>query len=85
MIDRTQWQDHNLVMVSFVYQKRAIPLHWMWLNKQGQSSLAEQQKVLRPVFHLLKKHRFVLLGDREFHRIELAAWCVEKRVKFVFR
>ncbi|MBD1848129.1 IS4 family transposase [Cyanobacteria bacterium FACHB-63] len=85
VIDRTQWQDHNLIMVSFVYQKRAIPLHWMWLNKQGQSSFTEQRKVLRPVFHLLKKHCFVLLGDREFHSIELAAWCVEKRVKFVFR
>jgi hypothetical protein len=26
-----------------------------------------------------------LLGDREFHSVELAAWCVEKRVEFVFR
>ncbi|WP_051077813.1 IS4 family transposase [Leptolyngbya boryana] len=85
VVDRTQWQNHNLIMVSLVYQKRAIPLHWMWLNKQGQSSLAEQRKVLCPVFHLLKKYRFILLGDREFHSIELAAWCVEKQVKFVFR
>lgn len=85
VIDRTQWQDHNLIMVSFVYQHRAIPLHWSWLDKQGQSSLSEQQKVLRPVFQLLKKYCFVLLGDREFHSIELAAWCLEKRVKFVFR
>jgi Transposase DDE domain len=85
VIDRTQWQDHNLIMVSLVYQNRAIPLHWMWLDKQGQSSLSEQQKVLRPVFRLLKKWSFVLLGDREFHSVELAAWCVEKKVKFVFR
>jgi hypothetical protein len=85
VIDRTQWQDHNLIMVSVVYQHRAIPLHWVWLDKQGQSSLSEQQKVLRPVLRLLKKHCFVLLGDREFHSIELAAWCVEKRVNFVFR
>lgn len=54
VIDRTQWQDHNLIMVSLVYQKRAIPMHWMWLNKQGQSAFAEQRKVLRPVFQLLK-------------------------------
>jgi hypothetical protein len=27
VVDRTQWQDHNLIRVSFVYQKRAIPLH----------------------------------------------------------
>lgn len=85
VIDRTQWHNHNLIMVSLVCQKRAIPLHWMWLNKQGQSSFAEQRRVLRPVFQLLKKYHFILLGDREFHGIELAAWCVEKRVKFVFR
>lgn len=85
VLDRTQWNRHNLMMVSFVYKNRAIPLFWTWLDKQGQSSLREQQKVLRPVFRLLKKRRFVLLGDREFHSIELAAWCVEKKVAFVFR
>lgn len=57
----------------------------MWLDKQGQSSLRDQQNVLKPVFRLLKKRRFVLLGDREFHSIELAAWCVAKSVLFVFR
>jgi hypothetical protein len=85
VMDRTQWQDHNLLMVSLVYQNRAIPLYWIWLDKQGQSSLEDQQKVLRPVVRLLKKCCFVLLGDREFHSIELAAWCVEKHVSFVFR
>jgi hypothetical protein len=85
VLDRTQWLGHNLMMVSLVYQNRAIPLYWVWLDKQGQSSLYEQQKVLRPVFRLLKKRRFILLGDREFHSIELAAWCLQKRVTFVFR
>jgi hypothetical protein len=63
VLDRTQWMRRNLMMVSFVYQNRAIPLYWTWLDKQGQSSLKDQQKVLRPVFQLLKKRRFVLLGD----------------------
>lgn len=47
--------------------------------------MCDQQKVLRPIFRLLQKYRFVLLGDREFHSVELAAWCVEKNVSFVFR
>lgn len=85
VLDRTQWDGHNLMMVSFVYKNRAMPLYWTWLDKQGQSSLKDQQKVLRPVFRLLKKRRFVLLGDREFHSIELAAWCVQRNVMFVFR
>jgi hypothetical protein len=72
-------------MASFVYQNRAILVYWTWLDKQGQSSLKDQQKVLQPVLRLLKNRRFVLLGDREFHSIELAAWCVEKQVSFVFR
>ncbi|UIE38575.1 hypothetical protein [Leptodesmis sichuanensis] len=38
VIDRTQWKHHNLLMVSVVYQKRAIPVYWQVLNKQGQSS-----------------------------------------------
>jgi hypothetical protein len=85
VLDRTQWKGYNLMMVSFVYQKRAIPLYWTWLDKQGQSSLKDQQKVLRPVLRLLKKRRFVLLGDREFHSIELADWCVQNNVTVVFR
>jgi hypothetical protein len=27
VIDRTQWKHHNLLMVSVVYQKRAIPVY----------------------------------------------------------
>jgi hypothetical protein len=27
VMDRTQWQDHNLFMVSLVYQNRAISLY----------------------------------------------------------
>jgi hypothetical protein len=33
---------------------------------------AEQQQVLRPVIRLLKKYKLVIIGDREFHSIELA-------------
>jgi hypothetical protein len=54
VLERTQWQGHNLMMVSFLYQNRAIPLYWIWLDKPGQSSLQDQQKVLRPVFQRLK-------------------------------
>jgi hypothetical protein len=27
VLDRTQWQHHNLLMVSIVHQKRAIPVY----------------------------------------------------------
>jgi hypothetical protein len=59
-------------MVSAIYQKRAFPIFWILLDKQGASNLAEQQQVLRPVIRLLKKYKLVIIGAREFHSIELA-------------
>jgi hypothetical protein len=41
--------------------------------------------LLRPIFKLLKTYELVVLGDREFHSVELASWLVERKVNFVFR
>jgi hypothetical protein len=71
-LDRTQWKEYNVLMVSAIYQKRAFPIFWTLLDKQGASNLAQQQQVLRPVIRLLKKYKLVIIGDREFHSIELA-------------
>lgn len=84
-LDRTQWRENNVLMVSAIYQKRAFPIFWLLLEKDGSSNLAEQQKVLRPVIRLLKKYKLVVLGDREFHSIELASWLQQKKVNFVLR
>ena len=73
-LDRTQWKEYNILMVSAIYQKRAFPIFWTLLDKQGASNLAEQQQVLRPVIRLFKKYKLVIIGDREFHSIELAQW-----------
>jgi hypothetical protein len=71
-LDRTQWKEYNVLIVSAIYQKRAFPIFWTLLDKQGASNLAEQQQVLRPVIRLLKKYKLVIIGEREFHSIELA-------------
>jgi hypothetical protein len=73
------------MMVSLVYGKRAIPLHWTLLDKRGQSDLSEQQFVLRPVFNLLQDYELVVLGDREFHSVALADWLIDQGVSFVLR
>jgi Transposase DDE domain len=85
VIDRTQWQDRNLIMVSLVHGKRAIPIYWRLLDKQGASNLDEQKAVLAPVLRLLRGYRIVLLGDREFHSVALAEWCLKQRISFVLR
>lgn len=84
-IDRTQWQDKNLFMVAVIVEKRAIPVYWQLLEKRGASNLAEQQALLRPVFKLLKNYELVVLGDREFHSVELAKWLKSRKVYFVLR
>ncbi len=84
-LDRTQWKENNVLMVSVIYQKRALPIFWVLLEKNGSSNYAEQQKVLRPVMRLLKKYKLVVIGDREFHSIELANWLQSQKIGFVFR
>ena len=84
-IDRTQWREWNLFVISLIWSKRAIPLYWDILPKKGSSNLREQQKLISPVLELLKKHEIVILGDREFGSVKLAAWLSTKKVRFVLR
>jgi hypothetical protein len=84
-LDRTQWKEYNVLMVSAIVQKRAFPIFWTLLDKHGASNLVEQQQVLRPVIRLLKRYKLVILGDREFHSIELAQWLHHQRLSFVLR
>ncbi|MCT7952704.1 transposase [Ancylothrix sp. C2] len=84
-LDRTQWRDHIVLMASAIYHKRAFPIFWELLDKDGASSLAEQQKVLRPVIRLLRRYKLVIIGDREFHSVELAQWLHRQNISFVFR
>jgi hypothetical protein len=60
-MDRTQWKENNVLMVSVIYQKRAWPVYWCLLEKDGSSNLTEQQKVLRPVIRLLKNYKLVII------------------------
>jgi hypothetical protein len=84
-LDRTSWQSNNILMASAIYQKRAFPIFWIFLSKKGASDLREQQIVLRPIIKLFKTHQIVLVGDREFHSVELAQWIDSQGVKFVLR
>ena len=84
-IDRTQWQSNNVLLVSAIIQKRAFPIFWTLLDKKGSCNLAEQKQVLRPVIRLLNKYQLVVVGDREFHSIELAQCLHPQHIAFVLR
>ena len=84
-LDRTQWQENNILMASAIYQKRAFPIFWIFLSKEGASNFREQQIVLQPVIKLFKSYQIVIVGDREFQSVELAQWIDSQGVKFVLR
>jgi hypothetical protein len=84
-IDRTQWRDKNIFVISLIWDKRGIPLYWQLLNKRGSSNIAQQQALISPVKELLKDYEIIILGDREFGSVKLASWLCEQQVKFVLR
>lgn len=55
IIDRSQWRTLNLLMVSLVYNKRAIPVYFTLLDKKGNSNFEEQRQVLEPALKLQGK------------------------------
>ena len=78
VIDRSQWKAINLLMVSMVYDNRAILIYFILLPKKGNSNLEQQKQVLEPTLKLLKDYQIVVLGDREFCGVELARWLSQQ-------
>jgi len=85
VIDRTQWRNENLFVVSVIWEKRAIPIYWQLLSKKGSSNLVEQKALLRPVFRILKGYKLIVIGDREFRSVKLADWLNQQGVYFALR
>ena len=84
-IDRTTWGDVNLLMVSFIWRKRAIPLYWQRLAQLGNSNFKAQKTVLRVALSALSAHKVVVLGDREFCAVTLARWLGGQKAYFCLR
>ncbi len=91
VLDRTQWQDNNVFMISVMWRKRALPIYWLVLAKKGSSNVREQIALIRPVLKLFSHYEVVILGDREFHGVELSYWLKQKNkqakkpIYFAFR
>ena len=65
VVDRTQWREVNLLMVSIIWQQRTIPLHWQFLPHKGNSSFTQQQALFTSVLPQLLGYQVTVLGDRE--------------------
>ena len=81
VLDRTQWKDKNIFMISVIWHSHALPIFWNILEKKGASNFSEQKALIKPVLKLLNKHYIIIIGDREFHSIELAAWLKKEKQK----
>lgn len=85
VVDRTQWRKLNLLMVSIVWQQRAIPLSWQFLPHKGNSSFTQQQALFTSVLPQLLGYQVTVLGDREFCSIELGQWLENKGLAICLR
>lgn len=65
-IDRTKWECINLLIVSLIWEQRAFPIYWELLPKQGNSNFQQKPTAIRKLLPILKPHKIVVLGDREF-------------------
>lgn len=85
VIDRTSWGCINLLMISLIYDQRAIPIYFELLPKLGSSSFAEQKKAINKALPLFKEYKSIVLGDREFCSVTLANWLREEGMYFCLR
>ena len=58
-IDRTQWRDQNVFVISLIWNKRAIPVFWQILSKRGSSNTALFREVRYRETGFLKETRFL--------------------------
>jgi len=84
-LDRTQWKQTNLLVLSWVEQGRAIPITWIELSHLGSSNFKEQKQLLVRALRPLKEYKVVVLGDREFCAVKLARWLSHQSVYFCLR
>ena len=84
-IDRTSWKSINLLVVSLIWERRAIPIYFELLPHKGSTSFELQTEALTKVLSVVKDYTVVLLGDREFCGVRLANWLSQQGCYFCLR
>ena len=85
VIDRTKWIPNNLMMVSIIYQQRAIPIYFELLPKLGNSNFEQQKNVFNQVLPLFKEYKVVVLGDREWEFGRLRKLAGRGKYRLLFK
>ena len=87
-INRTQWQDTNILMISVPWNQSALPIYWHILSHKESKNLTEQKAGISPFLRLLKGQKIMITADREFHSIFLSHWLKKHQspdVYFILR
>lgn len=89
-LDRTNWKwgkkNLNILVLAVVYKGVAIPVYWLLLNKQGNSSTRERIALMKRFIQQFGKGQLLgLLADREFIGEAWLAWLNAEQIGFHIR
>ena len=89
-MDRTNWKwgqkNINILMLGIVYKGIAIPIYWILLNKQGNSSTRERIALMKRFINVFGKSSIAgYLGDREFIGKDGFGWLLKEKIPFYIR
>ncbi len=89
-IDRTEWKFGkvwiNILTVSVVYKRVAIPIVWQTLGRKGNAGAAEHIEIIRKFISEVGKQRIErIFGDREFGSQELLEFLLAEQIDFGIR
>lgn len=89
-IDRTEWKFGkvwvNILTVSVVYRRAAIPLIWQTVNHKGNAKALDHLQIIKRMIAEIGKERIAeIYGDREFASRELFSFLLKERIDFRIR
>ena len=89
-LDRTNWQwgrrNLNILVLAVVHKGIAVPIYWLVLNKQGNSSQRERIALLKRFVHQFGGSGIeAILGDREFIGQDWWQWLSDHQIPFLMR
>lgn len=89
-LDRTNWKwgkkNLNILVLAVVYKGIAVPVYWLLLNKQGNSSTRERIALMKRFIQQFGKGQLLgLLADREFIGEAWLAWLNTEQISFHIR
>jgi len=89
-IDRTEWKFGkvwiNILTVSVVYKRVAIPMVWQTVNRKGNARALEHLQIIKRLIAEIGKGRIqAIYGDREFASQELFSFLLAERIDFRIR